>query len=184
MNKILIFFIVMFLIGCSQTEQLLYDKNYPLTNKIIKSDLSHFKVNIPQGWYSSNENLDNIVDIWLIEEKLSAQIAFSPLTVVNSESGVLLKDVLNFNIRQKKAEIGSRYKEVIPVEHFYINAIEFYSYQYYDLRNLPVRTVIFRINNDYFECIASFSEKINAEKANPSILFKVQNSVLNSSSLK
>ncbi len=184
MKYLLVFFCLILLVSCSQTEQLLYDKTYPLTSIEAVSKSANFKVKIPQGWYSPNENIDKIIDIWLVEEKLSAQIAFLPINLNNFEKGISLKDILNFNLRQKKAELGDNYKEVIPVEHFYINTIEFISYQYYDKRNLPIRGVYFYIDNRCYECIAAFSEKINPEKANPSILFKVQNSVLNSISLK
>jgi hypothetical protein len=184
MKKYFVFFILILIIGCSTTEQLLYETNYPLTNKIVKSGTLNFSVNIPQGWFTSKENIDNIIDIWLLEDKLSAQIAFSALNTSNFDKSISLKDVLNFSQRQKKAELGNKYKEVIPNEHFYINAIEYFSYQYFDDNNLPVRVVIFSVNNNFIECVASFSGNIYPEKAKPSTLFKVQNSVLSSMSIK
>lgn len=184
MNKIFIFLVLVIFISCSQTKQLLYEKNYPLTNKSVESKKTSYKVKIPQGWYSPTENSYELVDIWLVDERLTAQIVVLPLNINNFDKSISLKDIINLNIRQKKAELGDKYKEVIPAEHFFINSIEFYSFQYYDFRNLPVRTVYFKLNDIYFECVASFSEKIIPEKANPSTLFKVQNSVLNSISLK
>lgn len=171
------------LIGCSQTEQLIYKTDYPLTEKQVKFKLANIKVKVPKGWYVAKENLYNTIDVWLIEENLNAQISFVPINLNNFNGKVTLKDVYDWLYKAKKAEMGNKFKEVIPPEHFYINGTEFYAIQYFDNNNLPVRTVVFNVNEFFLECTASVNESVSNQKVNFNNLFSVQNSVLNSLSI-
>ncbi len=176
--KIFIFSFI--LIGCSQTEQLIYKTDYPLTEKKAKFNTTNLKVNVPKGWYVAKENFYSTIDVWLLEDNLSAQIAFLPINVNNFNKKVTLKDVYDWIYKAKKTEVGNKFKEMIPTEHFYINGTEFYALQYLDNNQLPIRTVVFNVNDIFLECTASFNENIKSEKVNSVNLFNVQNSVLNS----
>lgn len=184
MKKRFVFLILLIIAGCSKTEQLLYDSTSPLTSEKAYSRSTSLSVNIPQGWFTAEDNDSFLIDLWLIEDNYISQIAFKTINLTEFSSIPDLKTLLRFSKTQKKVELNGKYKEVIPDENFFINTIEFVSYQYYGENGLPVRCVLFTLNNKVFECIAQFSTKANKDKANSAGLFKVQNSVLGSISLK
>ncbi len=184
MKRFFLLIICVLIVSCSKTEQLLYDSSSPLTSEKAYSRSSSLSVKIPQGWFTAEDNDTFLIDLWLIEDNYISQIAFKTINLTEFSSIPNLKTLLRYSKTQKKVELNGKFKEVIPDENFYINTIEFASYQYYGENGLPVRCVLFTFNNKVFECIAQFSIKANKDKANSAGLFKVQNSVLGSISLK
>ncbi|MFH0735328.1 MAG: hypothetical protein V1773_12865 [bacterium] len=183
-NKYLFLLFLIFIISCSQTEQLLYDTSFPLTNESAYSRSTQLSVKIPQGWFTTEDNDSKLIDLWLVEDNFSSQIAFKIISFHNFEESADLNSIVKYSKSLKKIELGKNYSEVIPDETFFINAIEFKCYQFYESNQLPSRFVIFKFNNKYYECIASFSPQAVKEKASPTVLFKIQNSVLKSLSIK
>ncbi len=182
--KKLILLLFLGIISCSKTEQLLYDTSYQLTNESAYSRSTQLSVKIPQGWFTAEDNDTNLIDLWLVGDNFSSQIAFKIISIHNFEDSPDLSSILKFSKKLKMVELGNHYKEVIPDETFFINAIEFKSYQYYETNELPARVVVFKFNNKYYECTASFARRAVKEKASPTVLFKIQNSVLKSLSIK
>ncbi len=164
---------------CSSSLSSIYSDDYPLTKETARSKLSQLTVKIPQGWFSAEDNKNNVIDLWLVKADYSASLNFTVLNVDsmtrNKIQGDDLKNLVWYSQAFRKAKYGKSIKEFINQENFEIGNKHFSAYEYADDSKRMIRVVLFRFGNKYYELSA-----IPFKSDNPQELYKIQNSVLNS----
>ena len=52
-----------------------------MTSKVASSTVSQIKVNIPQGWFFTQDNENERLDLWLVREDYGASINLTPINL-------------------------------------------------------------------------------------------------------
>ena len=172
-----LFTIIILTQGCSSSLSSIYDSNYPLSKETAKSKTSQLVVEIPQGWFTAEDNENNIIDLWLVKDDYSATLNFIALNIdsltMKDIHGDEINSIVKFSQAFKKAKYGKAIKEFINQENFEINKKQFAAYEYLDDSKRTIRVVIFSSGNKFYELSA-----IPFKTGNPQELYKIQNSVL------
>jgi len=160
--------------SCSSGLSSVYDFDYPLTTK---SNSTRLQIQIPQGWFVAEDNEFMLTDIWLVKEDYLATIKFVAVTLDDETAESFASDelgkVVELNKVLLKAKLGKNFKGFTNEETFNSNSTVFSAYQYLDEKDEPVRTVVFKNDSKFYE-VTAFALK----SANPTEIFKAQNSVL------
>lgn len=163
--------------GCASSLSSVYDFDYPLSNKTAKSNSTRLQIQIPQGWFVGEDNEFKTTDIWLVKEDYSATIKFITISLDDETTENFASDelgkVVELNKVLLKAKLGKNFRGFTTEETFSSNSTVFNAYQYLDDKGEPVRTVVFKNDSKYYE-VTAFALK----SANPTEIFKAQNSVL------
>lgn len=118
-----------------------------------------------------------LTDIWLVKEDYSATIKFVAVTLDDKTAESFASDelgkVVELNKVLLKAKLGKDFKGFTNEETFSSNSTAFTAYQYLDEKDEPIRTVVFKNDSKFYE-VTAFALK----SANPTEIFKAQNSVL------
>lgn len=174
---ILLFILIVLTHGCSGSLSSIYDSNYPLTNETAKSKTSQLTVKIPQGWFTAEDNENNLIDLWLVKSDYSATLNFIAMNMdsltMKEIYGDEINSLLKFSQTFRKAKYGKELKEFINQEKFEINKKQYAAYEYVDDSKRAIRVVVFNSGNKYYELAA-----ISFKNQNPLELYKIQNSVL------
>jgi len=164
---------------CSNGFSSLYNMDYPLTNEIVKTKTSQLTVKIPQGWFTAEDNENNLIELWLVKDDYSATLNFIALNVdsltMKEIRGDEINGIVKFSQAFRKAKYGKAMKEFTNQEVFEINKKQFAAYEYVDDFKRAIRVVVFSFGNKYYELSA-----IPFKTENPQELYKIQNSVLSS----
>jgi hypothetical protein len=177
------FCVLSLIASCTTTKKiLLYPVNYPLTDDAAYSVSSSLQMKIPEGWFTAEDNECKCIDLWLIKDGFSASLN---LVAIKYDS-LLLKNVtlnelqllFNYSKELKKAELKNNFLQTKEDDFFEINGIHFAAYEYQGDEGLPIRVVVFKYQNRYFEFSAVPAQKIGKAAVDPLELFKVQQSVL------
>lgn len=175
----LLFTIIILVQGCSSSLSSIYESNYLLSNETAKSKTSQLTVKIPQGWFTADDNENNLTDLWLVKDDYTATLNFIPLNIdsltMKAIYGDEINSILKFSQTFRKAKYGEAIKGFINKEKFEINKKQFAAYEYLDNHKRAIRVVVFSSGNKYYELSA-----IPHKTINPQELYKIQNSVLNS----
>jgi len=168
--------IVFLLSSCSSGLSSIYDFDYPLSKAYTKSISGNLNIQVPQGWFVAHDNENNTVDLWLVKDDYSATIKFVSISFnLEAAKSLVNDDLLSFVELNKvlvKSKLGKSFKGFTYEEQFG-NSTTFFAYQYSDAENQLVRTVVFNVNQQFYESTA-FALK----SENHSEIFKAQNSVL------
>lgn len=162
--------------ACSSGGSSIYDFDYPHAKAYTKSISGNLNVQVPQGWFVAEDNENNTVDLWLVKDDYSATIKFVSLSF-NDEArrsfgNEDLSRIVELNKILVKSRLGKSFNGFTNEEQFG-GSNAFSAYQYLNEKNQPIRTVVFKFGQQFYESTA-FAVK-------PSILaevFKAQNSVL------
>ena len=178
--KIFFFPTLLFLVhGCAGSISSIYDSSYPLSDETAKSKSAQLTVKVPQDWFVAENDENNSVDLWLVNQDYSATLNFVPLNldsvIIKSIHGDELNSIVKFSQIFRKAQFGKTMNEFIHQEVFEMNGKKFAAYEYADDSKRAVRVVVFRSGDKYYELSA-----IPFKNQNPFELYKIQNSVLSS----
>lgn len=165
--------------SCSSSFSSLYDSNYPLTTENAKAKTSRLTVKIPQGWFTAEDNENNLIDLWLVKDDYSAALNFISMNVDSVTMNDIRGDELNKMIRLsqtfRRAKYGKDLKEFTNQEIFEAAGRYFAAYEYVDNSKRAIRVVVFAYGNKFYELSA-----VPIKTENPQELYKIQNSVLDS----
>lgn len=174
-----IIFLLTLFYSCSTTINSLYNFDYPLTSQKAYSKNTNISVNIPDGWFTAEENECKCIDLWLIKNDYSQSLNF---TIINADdetrknihtNGILkLAEYSKLFVRAKS---GNLFKGFFNEENFAIGKKQFYAYQYSDESGKNIRVVLFEHNNRFYELSAISNNSTDYEK-----LWVIQNTVLTS----
>lgn len=166
-----------FLNHCSTGLSSIYSADYPLTNEKAQAKRSQLTVKIPQGWFTAEDNENNLIDLWLVKDDYSATLNFIAFNIdsvtMKDIKGDEINGIVKFSQTFRKAKYGKAIKEFINQENFEINKKQFAAYEYVDNSDRSIRVIVFNSGNKYYELSAIPSKTIN-----PKELYKIQNSVL------
>ena len=167
------------LTNCSTGLRSIYSTDYPLTNESAKSRTSQLTVKIPQGWFTAEENENNLIDLWLVKDDYSATLNFILMNIdsltMNDIRGDEINRIVKMSQAFRKAKYGKAIKEFANQEIFEINDKKFAAYEYVDNSKRAIRVVVFTYGNKFYELSA-----VPIKTENPQELYKIQNSVLDS----
>jgi hypothetical protein len=175
--------VLILITSCAPTKKLLlYPTDYPLTDDISYSVSSDLQMKIPEGWFTAEDNECKCIDLWLIKDGFSASLNLMPVKY----DSLLLKNVavdefqilFNYSKELKKAELKDKFIQMKEDDFFEINGVNFAAYEYQGDEGLPIRVVVFKYKNRYFEFSAVPAQKIGKAAIDPNELFKVQQAVL------
>jgi len=164
--------------SCSSAIKSIYDSNYPLTSQKAYSKNTNISVNIPDGWFTAEDNDCNCIDLWLIKDDFSQSLNFSIINVDEQTKNDIRKNgiqkLAEYDKIFIKAKIGNSFKDFFNEENFVIGSKQFYAVQYlYD--NNIVRIILFEHNNRFYELTAISKDPNKYEE-----LWVIQNTVLTS----
>jgi hypothetical protein len=176
MRGLILFLFAAILNSCSSGLYSIYDFDFPMTNKIAKSNSSFIEVKIPQGWFVAEDNEYNATDLWLVKDDYSATIKFVMVSINDDDSQksllTQLDRIAELNKLPVKKKLGKSFKD-FSEEVIENGTQKFLAFQYIDQKNQPVRTIVFKLGVKYFEVTA-----YALASSNPPDVFKAQNSVL------
>ncbi len=171
---LLIIIITLQLNSCASLSSI-YDNDYPLTSRTVKSKTTGLTLRVPQGWREVDNNDDGFIDLWLVNSTNDASIVLTPF---NSEAQLnsrvksdldVIKDFYLSYINASHKKIIIRQEEVFEHAQNKFEAIEYENSGGYK------RDVIFRSGNSYHVLTAYSSGNYSKEE-----LFGIQNSILTS----
>ena len=175
MRGLILYSILTIFSSCSGGLSSVYNFDYPLTEKTVKSNSSLVEVKIPLGWFVAEDNEHNSTDLWLVKDDYSATIKFilisfndygSRSTPVNQ-----LEKVVSLTKIMIKTKFGKAFKGFTNEEVIEDGTLRYYAFQYADDKNFPVRTIIFKSDSKYCEVTAyplapsNFAEIFNAQNS-------------------
>ncbi|MHB8930650.1 MAG: hypothetical protein ACYC5R_08650 [Melioribacteraceae bacterium] len=175
----LIIITLLFLTSCAGSRSSIYNSDLPLTKEIAKSKSSQLSIRIPQGWFSAEDNENNLIDLWLIKDDYSATLNFVALNLDSATVKEIRGDEMNNLVKLselfRKAKYGKTVQKFSNQEIFEINKKQFAAYEYADDSKRLIRVVVFSYGAKYYELSA-----IPIKTQNLQELYKIQNSVLSS----
>jgi len=176
----MLFYCSVFLFSsCSSVSNSIYKSDFPLTSQKAFSKDSSYSVLIPEGWFYSYDNKSNSSDIFLVQNDFNASLSLAP---INTDSKLDFdsqkNELVSLSKIMKEAELNSKLIEIGKPEFFSINKIECAAYQYYNNSSLPVRTILFKFNNHFYELNAYITESGLNGKLIPDNVYDAQNSIL------
>ncbi len=173
---LILFLLPLFFYSCATGYSSIYNFDYPLTEKTAKSNSSLIEIKIPLGWFVAEDNEHLATDLWLVKDDYSATIKFIMVNLneekSKSSSINQLERIAEINKQIIKAGLGKSFSGFND-EKIELGTKIIPAFQYNNQVNQPVRTIIFSLENKYFELTAFASAS-----SDPSEIFKVQNSVL------
>lgn len=174
--------ILLIVYSCTPSKKLLYSTDYPLSDDIAHSFSSNLTMSIPDGWFTAEDNECKCIDLWLIKDGFSASLNLITLKydslLVKSIAEDELHLLLNYSKELKKSVLKDKFIQLKEDDFFEINSNKYAGYEYQGDEGVPIRVVVFKYKNKYFEFSAIPSQKISKQAINPEELFKVQQSVL------
>lgn len=177
MKKYLSIIIFVFMISCGGGIASIYQRDYPLSKEMAYSKTSNLYVNLPSGWFSAEDNEYNRTDLWIVKNDYSESITFRKMnldeTVQKEIDGNGLDKITFYSKTFTKVKLGKDFSNFSNEEVFEMNGKTFAAYEYLNKNHIPVRVVVFRQYDKYYE-----SEAISKTSGNVQELFKIQNSVL------
>ena len=175
----LIIFTILLLASCSASRSSMYDSDIPLTKEIAKAKTSQLTVRIPHGWFSAEDNENNLIDLWLIKDDYSATLNFVAMNLDSATAKEIRGDEMNNLVRLselfRKAKYGKTIQKFSNQEIFEINKKQFAAYEYEDNSRQLIRVVVFKYGTKFYELSA-----IPVKTQNLQELYKIQNSILSS----
>ena len=175
----LIIFTLLFLASCSGSHSSMYDSDIPLSKDITKAKTSQLTIRIPQGWFTAEDNENNLIDLWLIKDDYSATLNLVALNLDSATVKEIRSDEINSLLRLselfRKAKFGKAIQKFTNQEIFEINKKQFAAYEYADNSKRLIRVVVFSYGTKFYELSA-----IPVKTQNLQELYKIQNSVLSS----
>jgi hypothetical protein len=169
----------LFLVSCGSSRTSMYYSDFTLTNEIAKSKSSQLNIKIPKGWFSAEDNENNLIDLWLIKDDYSATLNFVTLNLDSATVKEIHSDEINGLVKLsqlfRKAKFGKAIPKFSNQEIFEINKKQFAAYEYEDDLKRSIRVVVFSYGAKYYELSA-----IPVKTQNLQELYKIQNSVLSS----
>ena len=155
----------------------IYETDYPLSKEMAYSKTSNLYVNLPSGWFTAEDNECNCTDLWIVKNDYSQSITFKKINldeaVLKEFDGNGLDKIAFYSKTFARVKLGKDFKNFSNEEVFEINGKTFAAYEYLNKNQIPVRVVVFRQYNKYYE-----SEAIAKDGKNSVELFKIQNAVL------
>lgn len=170
--------------SCAHTtgSRLYTETDYPLGQDSAFSASSPLALRIPNGWTASEDKECSCIDLWLIRSDFSATITLFQLntgSILQQHPGEdTLNVILSFSKDLRKAKLGEKFKTVQEDEFFILNSRQYGAYEYEGDEGLPVRVVVFRYFDRFFELAAVPSGSVGKRPVDPKELFKVQQSLI------
>lgn len=186
-KELIIYFAVIttvFFSSCTTTKEveLLYNIDYPLSDDIAYSYSSDLQMKIPKGWFTAEDTECRCIDLWLIKDGFSASLNLLPLKydslLLKNIEGHELQFLFNYSKELKKAELKNKFVQLQEDDFFEISGKQYASYEFQGDEGLPIRVVVFKYGNKYFEFSAVPAQKVGRGIVDPKELFRVQQSVL------
>jgi len=174
-----VFCISFLFFACSSANKSIYNNDFQLTSQRAFSRDSSYSILVPQGWFYSFDNDCNCSDIFLVRQDLNASLSNLQINYkTNSDFDLIKNKLLDYSKIMKEAELKNKLIEIGKPEFFNIGNIQCAAYQYYNNESLPVRTVLYKFDNRYFELNAYITEDGLKNKIIPADLYNAQNTIL------
>ena len=174
------FLLFLFIVGCSSTsETSINDIKFLSSSSTPKNITStNIEITIPYNWIEIKDNNNSIFEIWLINNKANAVIAFIPINL-NTELNLddlstkltTIEEMLIF----KKKNSGHAFS--IIEEEFLSSNYQMRSIKYLiddELQN----SIIFGNNERFYECLTYFSKEYKPSNEDIEELFETQKQIV------
>jgi len=159
-----------------------YNTEFPLSTETAYSVSTPLEVKIPTGWFTAEDNDCKCIDLWLIRNDFSAAINLvqldTPLIIDSLETE--LNRILAVSKETKSDKLPNGFIQSKEDEFFVLNDRKYAAYEYQGDEGMPIRVVVFRYNDKYFELSAVPAAGVGKRSVNTIELFNVQQSVLSS----
>lgn len=159
-----------------------YKAEAPLTKEIAYSQSTPLKLQIPEGWFTSEDNECKCIDVWLIRNDFSATINLVTLDTSSTvdPEGNELSEMVVLSKKKRSEKLNTGFVQTKEDEYFTLDKKKYAAYEFKGDEGLPVRVIVFRYGDQYFELSAMPAYGVGKHPVNPQELFTVQQSVLNS----
>ncbi len=179
MNRLIIStFFLLISLSCSSKESMKYTPDYNLTNEIAYAKGVNLSLNIPQGWFSAEDNNNAEIVLWIVKDDYSTSINFRQIhsneSTPEKNNRLQLEKLASYNKTFVRAKYGTENISFMNEEVFEFNGNIFIAYEYLTNQGIRIRTVLFKYKENYFE---SNAVTVTSEFEK---LYSVQNSVLSS----
>lgn len=178
-------YLILIISACSSSKGTVKNDNLSIS-KIINSNTSssNLIISIPSKWREIKDNYNQLFDVWLVNKKNNAVIAFIPinfsenlLELSNPEKMEIIEQII---INKKKSslddfEIVDQQKELTKYEKSTLK---------YRCDGNIHNSVIFGKGNNYYECVAYFKNDYTPSSVEIYGLIKTQNLIIDNSKLK
>jgi len=165
------------LCSCSAGITSLPTSDYPLSNEKAYSKTSNIYVNLPNGWFVAEDNECNCTDLWIVKDDYSASISFRKINLdketLNDLTGNETGKVAGYTKIFIRAILGKDFDKFSGEENFGLGNRTFSAYRYTNDKNQPVRVVVFKHYNYFYE-----SDAVSNGYSDLNELYKIQNAVL------
>lgn len=177
----------LYLASCKPAAESLYKPDYPLTEDVAWSRSGSFSVKIPKGWFTTEDDGCNCLDLLLVRDDFSASISLARLNAdsLGYLSGIpnekdRMKSLIRFSQDQKKHGLKDRFSPVQTQEPevFFINKKPYGQYVYTGDAGQSVRVLVFAYRDNYYELTALPTPKAGKANVKTDELFRIQQSVL------
>lgn len=176
-KTLIILGLILITASCSSKDALKDIAGITFTNETAYSTRTNISVQIPEGWFTAEENEYNSIDLWLIKEDYSATLNFNLInfdqTTLAEIKNKKIAEAADFSKLFVRAQLGKDFTGFTDEQTFKIGSNEFYSYSYSDKEKKIIRVVVFKHKDKYYELTA-----LPAGINNPAELHRIQNAVL------
>ena len=160
--KFLIKFIVLligmtFLQSCSESRYLRSDFMQYLTNERFSSGDGFFSVNVPLGWFGTEDNSKNIADLMLVKEDYSAAIFVNKISAAQTKPD--LQRIMNMAISFRKVNNDGDLRNLKKFKGFF-GKEPYFGFSFEDSEKNFVAVYDIKKNNNIFEAtLINFDKK-------------------------
>ena len=180
-------FILLIISACSSSKETTKEENDNLfSEETVVSPINKLEINLPLGWKLISDNYEQLFDIWLVNNEKNSSIVFIPLSLSKNFNANTTEEALNnlfeFSKTQKKIT-GSNFLLLNEVEFFELGKGKCRSFQYNN-DDRVFNSIIFAIDNIYYECLAYFDSNYEPSSSEFSKLIELQNSIISTAVIK
>lgn len=180
-------FLLIIIFACSSSKETTREENDSLfSEETVVSPINKLEINLPLGWRLISDNYEQLFDIWLVDKEKNSSIVFIPLTLSKNLNVTTTEEALNtlfeFSKTQKKIS-GSNFLLLNEFEIYELGKSKCRSFQYNN-DNRVFNSIIFVIDNKYYECLAYFDSNYEPSSSEFSNLIELQNSIISTAVIK
>lgn len=178
----LVLYIFLF-ISCSSSQNSIYGTDHQLSNEKILVDGLYY-INVPVGFFIPENNIPKGFEFWLMNRDYNSSLSLVKINIDSPSKAAIsenpLKHVLTYSKTLRRAEIGNSFSSIGKEEYFSLNNIEFAASEYIGKDGLPIRLVVFKYQNNFYELSASITNRGLSGDEISYDLYSAQNALLSS----
>ncbi|MBZ0179919.1 MAG: hypothetical protein K8F36_11550 [Melioribacteraceae bacterium] len=181
-SKYLFFFLLILIYGCGASNTSVFKNDVELGPVVYSNKEYGITMRLPSGWEILKENECNCTKVWIVRNDYGASLNLSRIYldhITNEEIQKAPIEILLAYIKTlKAAEMNGRFAQIGKNELFKIGSRDYGAIIYYGKNNMPVRSIIFKHKNYFYQFDAYVTEPGIGNKLLPDEVYSIQNAVL------